>query len=120
MAGEELGAAIEQLPAALVDDLGAALVAIVCCAGAALACWYWGREIEPTLATVVGFVGATGFVYLGSVAIIEVIGDDLDLRPLRAGRARPSTFLRRPGPAASGWRLRLPTVPAQGGRRGAR
>ena len=50
-----------------VDDLGSSLVAIASCAGAALACWYLGREVEPKTATVAGFVGATGFVYLGSV-----------------------------------------------------
>ena len=41
---------VEAPPVAIADgveDLGASLVAIACCAGAALACWYWGREIEP-------------------------------------------------------------------------
>ncbi|HWT90972.1 MAG TPA: DUF2339 domain-containing protein, partial [Solirubrobacterales bacterium] len=28
-----------------VEDLGSSLVAIACCAGAALACWHWGRQI---------------------------------------------------------------------------
>jgi hypothetical protein len=70
---------VEAPPAAIAEgvaDLGSSLVAIACCAGAALACWYWGREIEPKTATVAGYVGATGFVYLGSVAIIDVIGAD--------------------------------------------
>jgi hypothetical protein len=57
-----------------VEDLGSSLVAIACCAAASVACWFFGREIEPRTATVVGFIGSASFVYLGSVAIIDAIG----------------------------------------------
>jgi|SRR5215218_53531 len=75
-----------------VDELGAALVAIACCAGAALACWHWGREIEPRVATVMGFIGAGGFVYLGSVAIIDLIGDNVSGEAREIGQAWLSAF----------------------------
>jgi uncharacterized membrane protein len=68
---------VEAPPAAIaqgVDDLGSSLVAIACCGAASVACWYFGREIEPSTATVVGFLGSASFVYLGSVAIIDAIG----------------------------------------------
>jgi uncharacterized membrane protein len=68
---------VEAPPAAIaqgVDDLGSSLVAIACCGAASVACWYFGRELEPTTATVVGFIGSASFVYLGSVAIIDAIG----------------------------------------------
>jgi uncharacterized membrane protein len=71
--------AVEAPPVAIasgVDDLGSSLVAIASCAVAALACWRFGRRVDPRLATVAGFVGATGLVYLGSVAIIDLIGAD--------------------------------------------
>jgi uncharacterized membrane protein len=86
---------VEAPPVAIADgveDLGASLVAIACCAGAALACWHWGREVEPGAATVAGFVGATGFVYLGSVAIIDVIGDNASGEAREIGQAWLSAF----------------------------
>lgn len=97
---------VEAPPTAIaegVEDLGSSLVAIACCAGAALACWYWGREIEPTLATVVGFVGATGFVYLGSVTIIDVIGDNAGGEAREIGQAWLSAFWTATGLAAVIW-----------------
>jgi uncharacterized membrane protein len=86
-----------------VDDLGAALVAIACCAGAALACWYWGREVEPVLASVAGFVGSIGFVYLGSVAIIDVIGDNAGGEAREIGQAWLSAFWTATGLASVIW-----------------
>lgn len=86
-----------------VGDLGASLVAIACCAGAALACWYWGREIEPKTATVAGFVGATGFVYLGSVAIIDVIGDNAGGEARQIGQSWLSAFWTATGLGAVVW-----------------
>ncbi|HEY6145375.1 MAG TPA: DUF2339 domain-containing protein [Solirubrobacterales bacterium] len=86
-----------------VDNLGAALVAIACCAGAALACWYWGREIEPRVATVLGFIGAGGFVYLGSVAIIDVIGDNAGGEAREIGQAWLSAFWTATGLASVIW-----------------
>jgi uncharacterized membrane protein len=86
---------VEAPPSAIaegVTDLGAALVAIACCAGGALACWHFGREMEPKLATIAGFVGATGFVYLGSVAIIDVIGDNAGGEAREIGQAWLSAF----------------------------
>jgi uncharacterized membrane protein len=97
---------VEAPPSAIaegVSDLGAALVAIACCAGAALACWHFGREIEPKLATVAGFVGATGFVYLGSVAIIDVIGDNAGGEAREIGQAWLSAFWTAAGLAAVVW-----------------
>jgi uncharacterized membrane protein len=98
--------ALEATPFALaegVDDLGSALMAIACCAGAALACWYWGREIEPKTATVAGFVGATGFVYLGSVAIIDVIGDNAGGEAREIGQSWMSAFWTATGLGAVVW-----------------
>lgn len=86
-----------------VDDLGSSLVAIASCAGAALACWYWGREIEPKTATVLGFVSATGFVYLGSVAIIDVIGADDSGEAREIGQAWLSAFWAATGFGAVAW-----------------
>jgi uncharacterized membrane protein len=86
---------VEAPPSALghgVEDLGSALVALVCCAGAALACWYWGREVEPRVATVAGFLCAGGFVYLGSVLIIDVIGADASGEAREIGQAWLSAF----------------------------
>lgn len=98
--------AVEATPFALaegVDDLGSALIAIACCAGAALACWYWGREIEPKTATVAGFIGATGFVYLGSVAIIDVIGDNAGGEAREIGQSWMSAFWTATGLGAVVW-----------------
>ncbi len=86
-----------------VDDLGSSLVAIVCCAGAALACWYWGREIEPKTATVAGFIGAAGFVYLGSVSIIDVIGANGSGEAREIGQAWLSAFWAATGLGAVVW-----------------
>jgi uncharacterized membrane protein len=97
---------VEAPPTAIaegVEDLGSSLVAIACCAGAALACWHWGREIEPHSATVVGFVSATAFVYLGSVLIIDAIGanDSGDAREI--GQAWLSAFWAATGLGAVVW-----------------
>jgi uncharacterized membrane protein len=97
---------VEAPPVAIaegVDDLGPALIAIACCAGAAVACWYWGREIEPKTATVVGFIGATGFVYLGSVTIIDVIGDNAGGEAREIGQAWLSAFWTAVGLGAVVW-----------------
>jgi uncharacterized membrane protein len=98
--------AVEAPPIAIaegVSDLGSSLVAIICCAGAALACWHWGREIEPKSATVAGFIGATGFVYLGSVAIIDVIGDNASGEAREIGQAWLSAFWAATGFGAIVW-----------------
>lgn len=86
-----------------VEDLGSSVVAIACCAGAALACWYWGREIEPLGSTVVGFIGAAGFVYLGSVSIIDVIGADESGEAREIGQAWLSAFWAATGFGAIVW-----------------
>jgi uncharacterized membrane protein len=86
-----------------VEDLGSSLVAIACCAGAALACWHWGREIEPKAATVTGFVGAAGFVYLGSVLIIDVIGDNAGGEARQIGQSWLSAFWTATGLGAVVW-----------------
>lgn len=98
--------AVEAPPTAIgegVADLGSSLVAIACCAGAALACWYWGREVEPTAGTVAGYVGATGFVYLGSVAIIDVIGDTAGGEARQIGQSWLSAFWTATGLGAVVW-----------------
>ncbi|HEV2859136.1 MAG TPA: DUF2339 domain-containing protein [Solirubrobacterales bacterium] len=98
--------AVEAPPYAIaegVDELGPALVAIACCAGAALACWYWGREVEPKVGTVAGFLGATGFVYLGSVAIIDVIGDNAGGEAREIGQSWMSAFWTATGLGAVVW-----------------
>jgi uncharacterized membrane protein len=100
---------IEAPPYAIVDgveDLGSSLVAIACCAGAALACWYWGRQIEPKAATVTGFIGAAGFVYLGSVLIIDVIGADDGGEAREIGQAWLSAFWAATGLGAVVWGMR--------------
>jgi uncharacterized membrane protein len=87
--------AVEAPPTAIaegVEDLGASLIAIACCAGAAIACWYWGREIESKAATVTGYIGAAGFVYLGSIAIIAVIGDNAGGEARQIGQSWLSAF----------------------------
>jgi uncharacterized membrane protein len=86
-----------------VDDLGSSLVAIACCAGAALACWHWGRQVEPHTATVAGFVGAAGFVYLGSISIIDVIGADDTGEAREIGQAWLSAFWTATGLGAVIW-----------------
>jgi uncharacterized membrane protein len=86
-----------------VDDLRSSLVAIACCAGAAFACWYWGREIESHAATVAGFVGAAGFVYLGSVLIIDSIGANDTGEAREIGQAWLSAFWTATGLAAVIW-----------------
>jgi uncharacterized membrane protein len=97
---------VEAPPAAIaegVEDLGSSLMAIVCCVGAALACWYWGREIEPKAATVAGFVGAGGFVYLGSITIIDVIGDNAGGEARQIGQSWLSAFWTATGLGAVVW-----------------
>lgn len=97
---------VEAPPYAIVDgveDLGASLVAIACCAGAALACWHWGRQIEPKAATVAGFVGAAGFVYLGSVLIIDAIGSNDSGEAREIGQAWLSAFWAATGLGAVIW-----------------
>ncbi len=89
-----------------VEDLGSSLVAIGCCAGAALACWYWGRQIEPKAATVSGFVGAAGFVYLGSVLIIDAIGANDGGEAREIGQAWLSAFWAATGLGAVVWGMR--------------
>lgn len=97
---------VEAPPVAIaegVEDLGSSVVAILCCAGAALACWYWGREVEPKAATVASFVGATGFVYLGSISIIDVIGDNAGGEARQIGQAWLSAFWTATGLGAVVW-----------------
>ncbi|HET7121615.1 MAG TPA: DUF2339 domain-containing protein [Solirubrobacterales bacterium] len=89
-----------------VDDLGSALVAIACCAGAAFACWFYGREIEPKVGTVAGFVSAASFVYLGSVLIIDVIGADSSGEARQIGQAWLSAFWTATGLGAIVWGMR--------------
>jgi uncharacterized membrane protein len=86
-----------------VDDLGSSLVAIACCAGAALACWYYGRQVERKAATVAGFVGAAGFVYLGSVSIIDAIGANDSGEAREIGQAWLSAFWAATGLGAIVW-----------------
>lgn len=97
---------VEAPPSAIVEgveDLGSALVAIACCAGAALACWFYGREVEPKTATAVGFLSAAGFVYLGSVAIIDVIGDNASGEAREIGQSWLSAFWTATGLGAVVW-----------------
>jgi uncharacterized membrane protein len=75
-----------------VDDLGSSLVAIASCVAAALACWYWGREVDDRVATAAGFVSAISAVYLGSVAIIDVVGNDAYGEGREIGQAWLSAF----------------------------
>ncbi|HEX5989209.1 MAG TPA: DUF2339 domain-containing protein [Solirubrobacterales bacterium] len=86
-----------------VEDLGSSMVAIACCAGAALACWYWGREVEPKTATVMGYVSAAGFVYMGSVSIIDLIGSDDRGEAREIGQAWLSAFWAATGFGAVVW-----------------
>ncbi|HSS41686.1 MAG TPA: DUF2339 domain-containing protein [Solirubrobacterales bacterium] len=97
---------VEAPPVAIADgveDLGASVVAIACCAAAGVACWYWGREIEPRTGTVAGYIGAAGFVYLGSVAIIDVIGDNAGGEAREIGQAWLSAFWTATGLGAIVW-----------------
>jgi uncharacterized membrane protein len=86
---------VEAPPAAIAEgvaDLGSSLVAIASCAIAALACWHFGRGVDRRIATVAGFVGATGFVYLGSVLIIDAIGADAGGEAREIGQSWLSAF----------------------------
>ena len=97
---------VEAPPSAIAEgvaDLGSSLVAIACCAGAALACWHWGREVEPKAATVAGFIGAAGFVYLGSVLIIDTIGANDAGEAREIGQAWLSAFWAATGLGAVVW-----------------
>jgi len=97
---------VEAPPSAIaegVNDLGSSLVAIACCAGASLALWHWGRQVEPHTATVAGFVGAAGFVYLGSVTIIDVIGANDSGEAREIGQAWLSAFWTAAGLGAVVW-----------------
>lgn len=107
---------VEAPPNAIVEgvaDLGSSLVGIACCAGAAAACWYWGREIEPRTATVAGYVGAFGFVYLGSVAIIDLIGDNVSGEAREIGQAWMSAFWTATGLGAVVWGMARRSVNAR-------
>jgi uncharacterized membrane protein len=86
-----------------VEDLGSSLVAIACCAGAAFACWFYGREVEPRTGTAVGYLSAAGFVYLGSVAIIDVIGDNAGGEAREIGQSWLSAFWTAMGLGAVVW-----------------
>jgi uncharacterized membrane protein len=86
---------VEAPPAAIaegVDDLGSSLVAIASCAGAALACWYFGRQVDRRIASAAGFLSATGFVYLGSVTIVDTIGADTEGEAREIGQSWLSAF----------------------------
>ena len=99
---------VEAPPTAIaegVDDLGSALVAIACCAVAALACHRFGRQIEPQAATVAGFVGATALVYFGSVLIIDTIGANDAGESREIGQAWLSAFWAAAGLGAIVWGL---------------
>ncbi|HWO47040.1 MAG TPA: DUF2339 domain-containing protein [Solirubrobacterales bacterium] len=95
-----------------VDDLGSSLVAIACCAGAAIACNRFGRQVEPRTATVVGFLGGAAMVYLGSVAIIDTIGVSDAGATGQVGQAWMSAFWAATGLGAVVWGLvrRSPSV----------
>jgi uncharacterized membrane protein len=86
---------VEAPPAAIAEgvaDLGSSLVAIASCAVAALACWHFGRQVDRRVATAAGFVSAIGFVYLGSVLIIDAIGADEGGDAREIGQAWLSAF----------------------------
>jgi uncharacterized membrane protein len=106
---------VEAPPVAIaqgVDDLGSSLMAIACCAVASLACWWLGREIEPSTATVVGFIGSATFVYLGSVAIIDAIGVSDAGNAGEVGQAWMSAFWAATGLGAVVWGMvrRTPNI----------
>jgi uncharacterized membrane protein len=97
---------VEAPPTAIaegVEDLGSSLVAIASCAGAALACWHFGRRVQPRTATVAGFVGAATLVYLGSISIIDVIGADDTGEAREIGQAWLSAFWAATGLGAVVW-----------------
>ncbi|HEX5712306.1 MAG TPA: DUF2339 domain-containing protein [Solirubrobacterales bacterium] len=86
---------VEAPPVAIaegVGDLGSSLVAIASCALAALACWHFGRQVDRRIATAAGFVSAVSLVYLGSVAIIDVIGADAGGEAREIGQSWLSAF----------------------------
>lgn len=86
---------VEAPPAAIAEgvaDLGSSLASIASCAIAALACWHFGRHVDRRVATVAGFVGAAGFVYLGSVLIIDAIGTDEGGEAREIGQSWLSAF----------------------------
>jgi uncharacterized membrane protein len=106
---------VEAPPVAIaqgVDDLASSLVAIACCGAAAVACWWFGREVEPSTATVVGFIGSATFVYLGSVAIIDAIGVSDAGNAGEVGQAWMSAFWAATGLGAIVWGMvrRAPNV----------
>lgn len=106
---------VEAPPVAIaqgVDDLGSSLVAIACCAAASIACWFFGRELEPTTASVVGFIGSAALVYLGSVAIIDAIGVSDAGNAGEVGQAWMSAFWAATGLGAIVWGMvrRAPNV----------
>jgi uncharacterized membrane protein len=88
-----------------VDDLGSALVAISCCAVAAIACCRFGRQVEPRVATAAGFIGATALVYFGSVLIIDTIGANDAGESREIGQAWLSAFWAATGLGAIVWGL---------------
>jgi uncharacterized membrane protein len=99
---------VEAPPTAIangVADLGSSLVAIACCAAAALAFWHFGRQVEPLGATVAGFVGALALVYLGSIAIIDGIGANDAGEAREIGQSWLSAFWAVAGLAAVVWGL---------------
>ena len=99
---------VEAPPTAIaegVPDLGSSLVAIACCAVAALACHRFGRQVLPQGATAAGFVGAAALVYLGSVLIIDAIGADGAGEAREIGQAWLSAFWAATGLGAVVWGL---------------
>jgi uncharacterized membrane protein len=86
---------VEAPPSAIAEgvaDLGSSLVAIASCAFAALACWYFGRDVDRQVATAAGFVSAIAFVYLGSVSIIDAIGAEEGGEAREIGQSWLSAF----------------------------
>ncbi len=99
---------VEAPPSAIangVADLGSSVVAIACCAAAALAFHRFGRRIQPLAATVAGFVGALALVYLGSITIIDGIGANDQGEAREIGQAWLSAFWAITGLAAVVWGL---------------
>lgn len=94
---------VEAPPTAIangVADLGSSVVAIACCAAAALAFHHFGRRIQPLAATVAGFVSALAFVYLGSITIIDAIGANDSGEAREIGQSWLSAFWTATGLAA--------------------
>ena len=97
---------VEAPPTAIaegVEDLGSSLIGIASCAAAALACWRFGRQVQPRAATPAGFVGAAALVYLGSVLIIDAIGADASGEAREIGQAWLSAFWAATGLGAVVW-----------------